>query len=130
MKKMLSTPVMAVAAVVVWLAACGLLTWAYFVYDGAVNGNPVYFWAYGGAILFAGAFTENYTDGWTADRGPRWASALLLLLCTALAYLLSTDTIHIYRSFCCMICCSGGSCYCCWSGSAFRHTNTAGSAAP
>ena len=88
MKKMLSTPVMAVAAVVVWLAACGLLTWAYFAYDGAVNGNPVYFWAYGGAILFAGAFTENYTDGWTADRGPRWASTLLLLLCTALAYLL------------------------------------------
>ena len=88
MKKMLSTPVMAVAAVVVWLAACGLLTWAYFAYDGAVNGNPVYFWAYGGAILFAGAFAESYADSRTTDRSPRWSSALVLLLCTALVYLL------------------------------------------
>lgn len=88
MKKILSTPVMAVAAVIVWLAACALLTWASFAYDGALSGNPVYFWVYGGAILFAGAVTENYTDGWTTDRGPRWASALLLLVCTALAYLL------------------------------------------
>lgn len=88
MKKILSTPVMAVSAVIVWLAACALLTWASFAYDGALSGNPVYFWVYGGAILFAGAVTENYTDGWAADRGPRWASALLLLVCTALAYLL------------------------------------------
>ena len=88
MKKILSTPVMAVSAVIVWLAACALLTWASFAYDGALSGNPVYFWVYGGAILFAGAVTENYTDGWTTDRGPRWASALLLLVCTALAYLL------------------------------------------
>lgn len=88
MKKILSTPVMAVSAVIVWLAACALLTWASFSYDGALSGNPVYFWVYGGAILFAGAVTENYTDGWTTDRGPRWASALLLLVCTALAYLL------------------------------------------
>ena len=79
---------MAVSAVIVWLAACALLTWASFAYDGALSGNPVYFWVYGGAILFAGAVTENYTDGWTTDRGPRWASALLLLVCTALAYLL------------------------------------------
>ena len=79
---------MAVSAVIVWLAACALLTWASFAYDGALSGNPVYFWVYGGAILFAGAVTENYTDGWAADRGPRWASALLLLVCTALAYLL------------------------------------------
>ena len=56
MKKLLCTPVLAVSAIIVWIAACGLLTWVYFAYDGAVNGNPVYFWVYGGAILFAGAF--------------------------------------------------------------------------
>ena len=88
MKNRLSTPALAVSAIAVWVAACGLMTWVHFAYDGALSGNPVYFWVYGGAILFAGAVTENYTDGWAADRGPRWASALLLLVCTALAYLL------------------------------------------
>ena len=88
MKNRLSTPALAVSAIAVWVAACGLMTWVHFAYDGAFSGNPVYFWVYGGAILFAGAVTENYTDGWTTDRGPRWASALLLLVCTALAYLL------------------------------------------
>ena len=88
MKNRLSTPALAVSAIAVWIAACGLMTWVHFAYDGALSGNPVYFWVYGGAILFAGAVTENYTDGWAADRGPRWASALLLLVCTALAYLL------------------------------------------
>ena len=88
MKKLLCTPVLAVSAIIVWIAACGLLTWVYFAYDDAVNGNPVYFWVYGGAILLAGASTENYADGWTTDRGPHWANALVLLLCTALVYLL------------------------------------------
>ena len=88
MKNRLSTPALAVSAIAVWIAACGLMTWVHFAYDGALSGNPVYFWVYGGAILFAGAVTENYTDGWAADRGPRSASALLLLVCTALAYLL------------------------------------------
>ena len=88
MKKILSTPVMAVSAVIVWLAACALLTWASFAYDGALSGNPVYFWVYGGAILFAGSFTENYAGRRSTDRSPRWAGALVLLLCTALAYLL------------------------------------------
>ena len=85
MGKQISTPMLAVSAIIVWLAACGLLTWVHFAYDGAVNGNPVYFWVYGGAILLAGASTENYADGWTTDRGPHWANALL---CTALVYLL------------------------------------------
>ena len=88
MGKQISTPMLAVSAIIVWLAACGLLTWVHFAYDGAVNGNPVYFWVYGGAILLAGASTENYADGWTTDRSPRWANALVLLLCTALVYLL------------------------------------------
>ena len=88
MKKILSTPVMADSADIVWLAACALQTWASFAYDGAHSGNPVYFWVYGGAILFAGAFTENYAGRLSTDRSPRWASALLLLLCTALVYLL------------------------------------------
>lgn len=88
MKRLLCTPVLAVTAVIVWLATCALLTWASFAYDGAVNSNPIYFWIYGGAILFAGVFTESYACGWTTDRSPRWASALVLLLCTALVYLL------------------------------------------
>ena len=88
MGKQISTPVLAVSAIIVWLAACGLLTWVHFAYDGAVNGNPVFFWVYGGATLLAGASTENYADGWTTDRSPRWANALVLLLCTALVYLL------------------------------------------
>ncbi len=88
MEKRFFMPALVISAVIVWLVACGLMTWVHFAYDGALSGNPVYFWVYGGAILFAGAVTENYTDGWAADRGPRWASALLLLVCTALAYLL------------------------------------------
>ena len=88
MEKRFFMPALVISAVIVWLVACGLMTWVHFAYDGALSGNPVYFWVYGGAILFAGAVTENYTDGWTTDRGPRWASALLLLVCTALAYLL------------------------------------------
>ena len=88
MKKLLCTPVLAVSAIIVWIAACGLLTLVYFAYDDAVNGNPVYFWVYGGAILFAGAFAESYADSRTTDRSPRWSSALVLLLCTALVYLL------------------------------------------
>ena len=88
MEKRFFMRVLVIFAVIVWLVACGLITWVHFAYDGALSGNPVYFWVYGGAILFAGAVTENYTDGWTTDRGPRWASALLLLVCTALAYLL------------------------------------------
>lgn len=97
MGKQISTPMLAVSAIIVWLAACGLLTWAHFAYDGAVNGNPVYFWVYGGAILLAGASTENYADGWTTDCSPRWANALVLLLCTALVYLL-IDRYNTYLS--------------------------------
>ena len=80
--------VLAVPAVIAWLVTCALLTWASFAYDGALSGNPIYFWVYGGAILFAGAFTENYAGRRSTDRSPRWAGALVLLLCTALAYLL------------------------------------------
>ena len=88
MSKQTSSLVVAVPAVIAWLVTCALLTWASFAYDGALSGNPVYFWVYGGAILFAGAFTENYAGRRSTDRSPRWAGALVLLLCTALAYLL------------------------------------------
>lgn len=88
MEKRFFMPALVISAVIVWLAACGLLTWVHFAYDGAVSVNPVYWWVYGGATLLAGASTENYADGWTTDRSPRWANALVLLLCTALVYLL------------------------------------------
>ena len=88
MEKRFFMPALVISAVIVWLVACGLMTWVHFAYDGAVNGNPVFFWVYGGATLLAGASTENYADGWTTDRSPRWANALVLLLCTALVYLL------------------------------------------
>ena len=88
MKNRLSTPALAVSAIAVWVAACGLMTWVHFAYDGAVSVNPVYWWVYGGAILFAGAFTENYAENRRSDRSPRWAHVLLMIVSAALAYLL------------------------------------------
>ena len=88
MKNRLSTPALAVSAIAVWVAACGLMTWVHFAYDGAVSVNPVYWWVYGGAILLIGALSENDTPKQKTDRNPRWESVLLLLLATALIYLL------------------------------------------
>ena len=59
MKNRFSTPALAVSAIAVWVAACGLMTWVHFAYDGAVSVNPVYWWVYGGAILLIGALSEN-----------------------------------------------------------------------
>ena len=64
------------------------MTWVHFAYDGAVSVNPVYWWVYGGAILLIGALSENDTPKQKTDRNPRWESVLLLLLATALIYLL------------------------------------------
>ncbi len=88
MKNRLSTPALAVSAIAVWVAACGLMTWVHFAYDGAVSVNPVYWWVYGGAILLIGALSENDAPKQETDRNPRWESVLLLLLATALIYLL------------------------------------------
>ena len=88
MKNRFSTPALAVSAIAVWVAACGLMTWVHFAYDGAVSVNPVYWWVYGGAILLIGALSQNDTPKQKTDRNPRWESVLLLLLATALIYLL------------------------------------------
>ena len=88
MKNRFSTPALAVSAIAVWVAACGLMTWVHFAYDGAVSVNPVYWWVYGGAILLIGALSENDAPKQETDRNPRWESVLLLLLATALIYLL------------------------------------------
>ena len=64
------------------------MTWVHFAYDGAVSVNPVYWWVYGGAILLIGALSENDAPKQETDRNPRWESVLLLLLATALIYLL------------------------------------------
>ena len=86
MKNRFSTPALAVSAIAVWVAACGLMTWVHFAYDGAVSVNPVYWWVYGGAILLIGALSENDAPKQETDRNPRWESVLLLLLATALIY--------------------------------------------
>ena len=88
MEKRFFMPALVISAVIVWLVACGLLTWVHFAYDGAVSVNPVYWWVYGGAILLIGALSENDAPKQETDRNPRWESVLLLLLATALIYLL------------------------------------------
>ena len=54
MKRTLSTPMLVLPAVAVWLAACGLLSRTQLAYDGAVFTNHIYFWVYGGALLLIG----------------------------------------------------------------------------
>ena len=88
MEKRFFMPALVISAVIVWLVACGLITWVHFAYDGAVSVNPVYWWVYGGAILLIGALSENDAPKQETDRNPRWESVLLLLLATALIYLL------------------------------------------
>lgn len=86
MKRTISTPMLALPAVAVWLAACGLLSWTQLAYDGAVSTNHIYFWVYGGALLLSGLCSQD--DGRpAASRTSRWGGALLMLLAAALAYL-------------------------------------------
>lgn len=87
MKKQLSTPVLAVLAIASWLATSSLATWLNYAYDGALNVNPVYLWIYGAITLLILLVAVEYIERDPPDRSPRWADALLLLLCTAIAYL-------------------------------------------
>ncbi|MGO5030048.1 hypothetical protein [Candidatus Agathobaculum pullicola] len=87
MKKQLSTPVLAVLAIASWLATSSLATWLNYAYDGALNVNPVYLWIYGAITLLIPLVAVEYIERDPPDRSPRWAGALLLLLCTAIAYL-------------------------------------------
>lgn len=88
MKKQLSTPVLAVLAVAAWLTASGLATWVNFAYDDALGINVVYLWIWGAAMLLIPLVAVEYIERERPDRTPRWQGVLLLLLCTALAYLL------------------------------------------
>ena len=88
MKKQLSTPVLAVLAVAAWLAASSLATWANFAYDDALGINVVYLWIWGAAMLLIPLVAVEYIERERPDRTPRWQGVLLLLLCTASAYLL------------------------------------------
>lgn len=88
MKKQLSTPVLAVLAVAAWLVASSLATWVNFAYDDALGINVVYLWIWGAAMLLIPLVDVQYIERERPDRTPRWQGVLLLLLCTALAYLL------------------------------------------
>ena len=86
MKRTLSTPMLVLPAVAVWLAACGLLSRTQLAYDGAVFTNHIYFWVYGGALLLIGLCSQDNGRP-AASRTSRWGGALLMLLAAALAYL-------------------------------------------
>lgn len=88
MKKQLSTPVLAALAVAAWLAANSLATWVNCAYDDALGINVVYLWIWGAAMLLIPLVDVQYIERERPDRTPRWQGVLLLLLCTALAYLL------------------------------------------
>lgn len=88
MKKQLSTPVLGILAIAAWLIASGLATWANYAYDGALGLNPVFLWVWGAATLLIPLVAVEYIERERPDRTPRWQGALLLLLYTALAYLL------------------------------------------
>lgn len=88
MKKQLSTPVLAALAVAAWLVASSLATWVNFAYDDALGINVVYLWIWGAAMLLIPLVDVQYIERERPDRTPRWQGVLLLLLCTALAYLL------------------------------------------
>lgn len=88
MKKQLSTPVLAVLAVAAWLVASSLATWVNFAYDDALGINVVYLWIWGAAMLLIPLVAVEYIERERPDRTPRWQGVLLLLLCTASAYLL------------------------------------------
>lgn len=86
MKKTLPIPVFIGLAVLCYLSACGLLSWSYFAYDNALHVNPIYPWIYGGTSL-VGVFLTDSSDKKEEAEMPRWARALLLLICTTVAYI-------------------------------------------
>ena len=86
MKKTLPIPVFIGLAVLCYLSACGLLSWSYFAYDDALHATSIYFWVYGGVILLEASLTDP-ADKKEQTEMPRWKQALLLLLCTAVAYI-------------------------------------------
>lgn len=86
MKQLLSTRVLAVLAVLVWLAACGLAFWTESAYDGALGLNPVYYLVWGGLTLLIGLASNRYADENRPARTPRWVGVLLLLAAVLLAF--------------------------------------------
>lgn len=88
MKKQLSTPVLGTLAIAAWLTANGLATWLNFAYDDAFGINAVYLWIWGAATLLIPLLAVEYIERERPDHMSRWQGALLLLLCTALIYLL------------------------------------------
>lgn len=88
MKKQPSIPVLAVLAIAAWLVASSLATWLNFAYDDALGVNAVYLWIWGAAMLLIPLIAVEYIERERPDHMSRWQGVLLLLLCTALAYLL------------------------------------------
>lgn len=88
MKKQLSTTVLAALAIAAWLVASSLATWLNFAYDDALGLNSVFLWVWGAAMLLIPLIAVEYIERERPDHMSRWQGALLLLLCTALAYLL------------------------------------------
>lgn len=89
MRKPSPTTVLVCIAIAVWLASCSLTTWAHIAYDHAMSLNPVYWWAYGGLALVFGILAEPQDK--QSNKTPRWSAALVLLLCTFLAYVLAQE---------------------------------------
>ena len=87
MKKQLSTPVLAVLAIGAWLVASSLATWLNYAYDDAFGINAAYLWVWGAVTLLIPLLAVEYIEREPSDRSPRWANALMLLLCTGIAYL-------------------------------------------
>ena len=88
MKKQISTPVLGTLAIAAWLIASSIATWTHYAYDGALGLNPAFLWVWGAATLLIPLVAVEYIERKRPDRTPRWQGALLLLLYTALAYLL------------------------------------------
>ena len=86
MKKAIPTPMLLALGIAAYLAACGLLTWLHFVYDGALPGiNLVYFWVFGAAELLLLLCEPSDKN---ARPTPRWLAVVLMLLVTAALYYL------------------------------------------
>ena len=79
MGKQISTPMLAVSAIIVWLAACGLLTWVHFAYDGGIHTSYTYCWIYGGVALVIGLLTDAYAEQ-EPKQPSRWTYAICLLV--------------------------------------------------
>lgn len=79
MKRLCSTPMLVISAIIVWLAACGLLTWVHFAYDGGIHTSYTYCWIYGGVALLIGLLTDTY-DEQEPKQPSRWTYLICLLL--------------------------------------------------